>query len=168
MVDEVVQDYGLEVGAENSTQTRVTSKNYKDILDKGVLSYDPTTQTLKSNGKLPRSLQKINAPDKDIELKGENSSTVTDKLIVKNAHNVTISSDKFAAIFTRDDTSTINCTGKVAIRSNEDMAVNGSLNIDGSSEVTLSAGSSVVKNSANITSDGDVTIRVPTVERRKN
>ena len=158
VVDEVVQDYGLEVGAENSTQTRVTSKNYKDILDKGVLSYDPTTQTLKSNGKLPRSLQKINAPDKDIELKGENSSTVTDKLIVKNAHNVTISSDKFAAIFTRDDTSTINCTGKVAIRSNEDMAVNGSLNIDGSSEVTLSAGSSVVKNSANITSDGDVTI----------
>ena len=158
VVDEVVQDYGLEVGAENSTPTRVTSKNYKDILDKGVLSYDPTTQTLKSNGKLPRSLQKINAPDKDIELKGENSSTVTDKLIVKNAHNVTISSDKFAAIFTKDDTSTINCTGKVAIRSNEDMAVNGSLNIDGSSEVTLSAGSSVVKNSANITSDGDVTI----------
>ena len=158
MVDEVVQDYGLEVGAENSTPTRVTSKNYKDILNKGVLSYDPTTQTLKSNGKLPRSLQKINAPDKDIELKGENSSTVTDKLIVKNAHNVTISSDKYAAIFTRDDTSTINCTGKVAIRSNEDMAVNGSLNIDGSSEVTLSAGSSVVKNSANITSNGDVTI----------
>ena len=158
VVDEVVQDYGLEVGAENSTPTRVTSKNYKDILNKGVLSYDPTTQTLKSNGKLPRSLQKINAPDKDIELKGENSSTVTDKLIVKNAHNVTISSDKYAAIFTRDDTSTINCTGKVAIRSNEDMAVNGSLNIDGSSEVTLSAGSSVVKNSANITSNGDVTI----------
>lgn len=157
-VDEVVQDYGIEVGAESTTPTRVTSKNYKDILDKGVLSYDPTTQTLKSNGKLPRSLQKINAPDKDIELKGENSSTVTDKLIVKNAHNVTISSDKFAAIFTKDDTSTINCTGKVAIRSNEDMAVNGSLNIDGSSEVTLSAGSSVVKNSANITSDGDVTI----------
>lgn len=158
VVDEVVQDYGLEVGAENSTQTRVTSKNYKDILDKGVLSYDPTTQTLKSNGKLPRSLQKINAPDKDIELKGENSSTVTDKLIVKNAHNVTISSDKFAAIFTRDDTSTINCTGKVAIRSNEDMAVNGSLNIYDSSEVILSADSSAVTGSANITSNGDVTI----------
>jgi hypothetical protein len=158
VVDEVVQDYGLEVGAENSTQTRVTSKNYKDILDKGVLSYDPTTQTLKSNGKLPRSLQKINAPDKDIELKGENSSTVTDKLIVKNAHNVTISSDKFAAIFTRDDTSTINCTGKVAIRSNEDMAVNGNLNIYDSSEVILSANSSAVTGSANITSNGDVTI----------
>ena len=158
VVDEVVQDYGLEVGAESTTPTRVTSKNYKDILDKGVLSYDPTTQTLKSNGKLPRSLQKINAPDKDIELKGENSSTVTDKLIVVNAHNVTISSDKYAAIFTRDDTSTINCTGKVAIRSDKDMAVNGSLNIYDSSEVTLSAGNSVVKDSANITSNGDVTI----------
>ena len=154
----VVQDYGLEVGAEFTTPTRVTSKNCKDILNKGVLSYDPTTQTLKSNGKLPRSLQKINAPDKDIELKGENSSTVTDKLIVVKAHNVTISSDKFAAIFTRDDTSTINCTGKVNIRSDNNMVVDGSLNIDGSSEVTLSAGSSVVKNSANITSNGNVTI----------
>ena len=153
-----VQDYGLEVGSENTTPTRVTSKNCKDILNKGVLSYDPTTQTLKSNGKLPRSLQKINAPDKDIELKGENSSTVTDKLIVVNAHNVTISSDKYAAIFSRDDTSTINCTGKVDIRSDDDMAVNGSLNIDNSSEVILSAGSSVVKDSANITSNGDVTI----------
>ena len=164
----VVQDYGLEVGAEFTTPTRVTSKNYKDILDKGVLSYDPTTQTLKSNGKLPRSLQKINAPDKDIELKGENSSTVTDKLIVVNAHNVTISSDKYAAIFSRDDTSTINCTGKVDIRSDDDMAVNGSLNIDNSSEVILSAGSSVVKDSANITSKGDVTIESTDGRAAKN
>lgn len=58
----VVQDYGLEVGSENTTPTRVTSKNCKDILNKGVLSYDPTTQTLKSNGKLPRSLQKSTHP----------------------------------------------------------------------------------------------------------
>ena len=164
----VVQDYGLEVGSENTTPTRVTSKNCKDILDKGVLSYDPTTQTLKSNGTLPRSLQKINAPGKDIELKGENSSTVTDKLIVVNAHNVTISSDKYAAIFSRDDTSTINCTGKVDIRSDDDMAVNGSLNIDNSSEVILSAGSSVVKDSANITSDGNVTIESTDGRAAKN
>ena len=119
-------------------------KNYKDILNKGVLSYDPTTQTLKSNGKLPRSLQKINAPGKDIELKGENSSTVTDKLIVVKAHNVTISSDEYDAIFSRGDTSTINCTGKVDIRSDKNRAVNGSLNIYDSSEVILSAGYSVV------------------------
>ena len=164
----VVQDYGIAVGSENTTPTRVTSKNCKDILDKGVLSYDPTTQTLKSNGTLPRSLQKINAPGKDIELKGENSSTVTDKLIVVNAHNVTISSDKYAAIFSRDDTSTINCTGKVDIRSDDDMAVNGSLNIDNSSEVILSAGSSVVKDSANITSNGDVTIHSTSGRAAKN
>ena len=154
----VVQDYGLEVGSENTTPTRVTSKNCKDILNKGVLSYDPTTQTLKSNGKLPRSLQKINAPGKDIELKGENSSTVTDKLIVVKAHNVTISSDEYDAIFSRGDTSTINCTGKVDIRSDKNRAVNGSLNIYDSSEVILSAGYSVVTDNANITSNGDVTI----------
>ena len=155
VVDEVVQDYGLEVGGESTTPTRVTSKNYKDILDKGVLSYDPTTQTLKSNGKLPRSLQKINAPDKDIELKGENSSTVTDKLIVVNAHNVTVTSDRYDAIQGEAD---INCTGKVNIRSDKSMAVNGSLNIYDSSEVTLSAGSNVVNGSANITSNGNVAI----------
>ena len=154
----VVQDYGLEVGSENTTPTRVTSKNCKDILNKGVLSYDPTTQTLKSNGKLPRSLQKINAPGKDIELKGENSSTVTDKLIVVKAHNVTISSDEYDAIFSRGDTSTINCTGKVDIRSDKNRAVNGSLNIYDSSEVILSAGYSVVTDNANITSEGNVTI----------
>ena len=166
--DEDVQDYGLEVGSENTTPTRVTSKNCKDILNKGVLSYDPTTQTLKSNGKLPRSLQKINAPGKDIELKGENSSTVTDKLIVVKAHNVTISSDEYDAIFSRGDTSTINCTGKVDIRSDKNRAVNGSLNIYNSSEVTLSAGNSVVTGSANITSDGDVTIESTDGRAAKN
>ena len=164
----VVQDYGLEVGSENTTPTRVTSKNCKEILNKGVLSYDPTTQTLKSNGKLPRSLQKINAPGKDIELKGENSSTVTDKLIVVKAHNVTISSDEYDAIFSRGDTSTINCTGKVDIRSDKNRAVNGSLNIYNSSEVTLSAGNSVVTGSANITSDGDVTIESTDGRAAKN
>ena len=154
----VVQDYGLEVGSENTTPTRVTSKNCKDILNKGVLSYDPTTQTLKSNGKLPRSLQKINAPGKDINLDGKDQIAVAAKLIVVDAHNVTISSNKFAAIFARDDTSTIDCTGKVDIRSGGFMAVNGSLNIDDSSEVILSADSSAVTRSANITSNGDVTI----------
>ena len=154
--DEDVQDYGLEVGGESTTPTRVTSKNYKDILDKGVLSYDPTTQTLKSNGKLPRSLQKINAPGKDIELKGENSSTVTDKLIVVNAHNVTISSDKYAAIFSRDDTSTINCTGKVEITSEESPTVAGDVTVKQASTVAISGesyGYHIVR--------GDVTIACP-------
>ena len=167
-VDEVVQDYGIEVGAESTTPTRVTSKNYKDILDKGVLSYDPTTQTLKSNGKLPKSLQKINAPGKDINLDGKDQIAVAAKLIVENARNVKVNSNELAAIMARDDTSTIKCTGKVDIRSGGFMAVNGSLNISDSSEVILSADSSAVTGSANITSNGDVTIESTDGRAAKN
>lgn len=154
----VVQDYGLEVGSENTTPTRVTSKNCKNILGNGVLSYDPTTQTLKSDGRIKRSSLKINAPGKDINLDGKDQIAVAAKLIVEDAHNVKVNSDKMAAIFARDDTSTIDCTGKVNIRSDKSMAVNGSLNIYDSSEVTLSAGSNVVNGSANITSNGNVAI----------
>ena len=155
----VVQDYGLEVGSENTTPTRVTSKNCKDILDKGVLSYDPTTQTLKSNGKLPRSLQKINAPGKDINLDGKDQIAVAAKLIVENAHNVKVSSDKYAAIFARDDTSTINCTGKVDIRSGGDVVVNGNLSINNLGDVDLYANGNSISNKAlTITSGGNVTI----------
>ena len=155
----VVQDYGLEVGSENTTPTRVTSKNCKDILNKGVLSYDPTTQTLKSNGKLPRSLQKINAPGKDINLDGKDQIAVAAKLIVVDAHNVTISSNKFAAIFARDDTSTIDCTGKVDIRSGGDVVVNGNLSINNLGDVDLYANGNSISNKAlTITSGGNVTI----------
>ena len=155
----VVQDYGLEVGSENTTPTRVTSKNCKDILNKGVLSYDPTTQTLKSNGKLPRSLQKINAPGKDINLDGKDQIAVDAKLIVVDAHNVTISSNKFAAIFARDDTSTIDCTGKVDIRSGGDVVVNGNLSINNLGDVDLYANGNSISNKAlTITSGGNVTI----------
>lgn len=157
-VDEIVQDYGLEVGAEFTTPTRVTSKNYKDILENGMLSYDPTTQTLKSNSPIKRSSLKINAPQKDINLDGKDQIAVAAKLIVENARNVKVNSNELAAIMARYDTSTINCTGKVDIRSGGFMAVNGSLNIDDSSEVILSADSSAVTRSANITSNGDVTI----------
>ena len=154
----VVQDYGLEVGSENTTPTRVTSKNCKDILNKGVLSYDPTTQTLKSNGTLPKSLQKINAPGKDINLDGKDQIAVAAKLIVENAHNVKVSSDKYAAIFARNDTSTIDCTGEVDI-SGGFMAVNGSLNIINSSKVNIYTNCAAAVNyDATITSKGDVTI----------
>lgn len=80
----VVQDYGLEVGSENTTLTRVTSKNHQDILGNGVLSYDPTTQTLKSDGRIKRSSLKINAPGKDINLDGKDQIAVAAKLIVEN------------------------------------------------------------------------------------
>ena len=154
----VVQDYGLEVGAEFTTPTRVTSKNCKDILGNGVLSYDPTTQTLKSDGRIKRSSLKINAPDKDINLDGKDQIAVAAKLIVENAHNVKVNSDKMAAIFARDDTSTIDCTGEVDI-SGGFMAVNGSLNIINSSKVNIYTNCAAAVNyDATITSEGDVTI----------
>ena len=74
---------------------------------------------------------------------------------VVGADDVTVTSDQYATI---DGWAYINCTGKVNISSDEDMAVNGNLNIYASSEVILSAYSSVVTGSANITSNGDVTI----------
>ncbi len=164
----VVQDYGLEVGSENTTPTRVTSKNYKDILNKGVLSYDPTTQTLKSNGTLPRSLQKINAPGKDINLDGKDQIAVAAKLIVENAHNVKVNSNELAAIMARDDTSTIDCTGEVDI-SGGFMAVNGSLNIINSSKVNIYTNCAAAVNyDATITSKGDVTIESTDGRAAKN
>ena len=154
----VVQDYGIAVGSENTTPTRVTSKNYQDILGNGVLSYDPTTQTLKSDGRIKRSSLKINAPGKDINLDGKDQIAVAAKLIVENAHNVKVNSDKMAAIFARDDTSTIDCTGEVDI-SGGFMAVNGSLNIINSSKVNIYTNCAAAVNyDATITSKGDVTI----------
>ena len=164
----VVQDYGIAVGSENTTPTRVTSKNCKDILGNGVLSYDPTTQTLKSNGTLPKSLQKINAPGKDINLDGKDQIAVAAKLIVENAHNVKVNSDKMAAIFARDDTSTIDCTGEVDI-SGGFMAVNGSLNIINSSKVNIYTNCAAAVNyDATITSKGDVTIESTDGRAAKN
>ena len=154
----VVQDYGLEVGSENTTPTRVTSKNCKDILGNGVLSYDPTTQTLKSDGRIKRSSLKINAPGKDINLDGKDQIAVAAKLIVENAHNVKVNSNELAAIMARDDTSTIDCTGEVDI-SGGFMAVNGSLNIINSSKVNIYTNCAAAVNyDATITSKGDVTI----------
>ena len=154
----VVQDYGLEVGAEFTTPTRVTSKNHQDILGNGVLSYDPTTQTLKSNGQIRRSSLKINAPGKDINLDGKDQIAVAAKLIVENARNVKVNSNELAAIMARDDTSTIDCTGEVDI-SGGFMAVNGSLNIINSSKVNIYTNCAAAVNyDATITSKGDVTI----------
>ncbi len=165
----VVQDYGIAVGSENTIPTRVTSKNYKDILGNGVLSYDPTTQTLKSDGRIKRSSLKINAPGKDINLDGKDQIAVAAKLIVEDAHNVTISSNKFAAIFARDDTSTIDCTGKVDIRSGGDVVVNGNLSINNLGDVDLYANGNSISNKAlTITSGGNVTIESTDGRAAKN
>ena len=164
----VVQDYGIAVGSENTTPTRVTSNNYKDILGNGVLSYDPTTQTLKSDGRIKRSSLKINAPGKDINLDGKDQIAVAAKLIVENAHNVKVNSNELAAIMARDDTSTIDCTGEVDI-SGGFMAVNGSLNIINSSKVNIYTNCAAAVNyDATITSKGDVTIESTDGRAAKN
>ena len=164
----VVQDYGLEVGSENTTPTRVTSKNCKDILGNGVLSYDPTTQTLKSDGRIKRSSLKINAPGKDINLDGKDQIAVAAKLIVEKARNVKVNSNELAAIMARNDTSTIDCTGEVDI-SGGFMAVNGSLNIINSSKVNIYTNCAAAVNyDATITSDGDVTIESTDGRAAKN
>ena len=166
--DEDVQDYGLEVGAENTTPIRVTSKNYQDILGNGVLSYDPVTETLKSDGKIQRSSLKINAPDKDINLDGKDQIAVAAKLIVENARNVKVNSNENAAIMARYGTSTINCTGEVDI-SGGFMAVNGSLNIINSSKVNIYTNCAAAVNyDATITSKGDVTIESTDGRAAKN
>ena len=164
----VVQDYGIAVGSENTTPTRVTSKNYQDILGNGVLSYDPTTQTLKSDGRIKRSSLKINAPGKDINLDGKDQIAVAAKLIVENAHNVKVNSNELAAIMARDDTSTIDCTGEVDI-SGGFMAVNGSLNIINSSKVNIYTNCAAAVNyDATSTSGGNVTIESTDGRAAKN
>lgn len=117
-----------------------------------------------------KNLLKVRAPETDVILnggigRGDLTIGQQDYPSVVGADDVTVTSDQYAAI---DGWVYINCTGKVDIRSNEDVAVNGNLNIYDSSEVTLSAGNSVVTGSANITSDGDVTIESTDGRAAKN
>ena len=149
VVDEIVQDFNIKINGES-----VTSKNYNDILG---ICYDIKEKTLKlKDGKPFDGNLTIDAPaDVSIDLEANASHVVNGNLTVTGAKDVTVTSDRYDAIQGEAD---INCTGKVNIRSDKSMAVNGSLNIYDSSEVTLSAGSNVVNGSANITSNGNVAI----------
>ena len=149
----VVQDFGIYVD-----DKPVTSENYQN-LKSGRIVYDPVQKTLTAANRI-KNLLKIRAPKTDVILnggigRGDLTIGQQDDPSVVGADDVTVTSDQYAAI---DGWVHINCTGKVDIRSNEDVAVNGNLNIYDSSEVTLSADSSAVTGSANITSNGDVTI----------
>ena len=162
--NKIVQDFGIEV-----SEQPVTSENYKNLW-KGYIVYDPKYKTLTAKDRIPQGVVKIRAPETDVFLNGGmQRGTLTigqvEKKTVVGAHNVTVKHDQYAAVY--GDVN-INCTGKVDIRSDENMAVNGSLNIYNSSEVTLSAGNSVVTGSANITSDGNVTIESTDGRAAKN
>ena len=140
--------------------TAVNGVNYKDILSDGALCYDIEKKTLTAKERINYVL-KVRAPETDVILNGgigaRSSLTIGQQgdSSAVGAHDVTVTSDRYYAIQGEAD---INCTGKVNIRSDKSMAVNGSLNIYDSSEVTLSAGSNVVSGSANITSNGNVAI----------
>ena len=149
----VVQDFGIYVD-----DKPVTSENYQN-LKSGRIVYDPVQKTLTAANRI-KNLLKVRAPETDVILnggigRGDLTIGQQDDPSVVGADDVTVTSDQYAAI---DGWVYINCTGKVDIRSNEDVAVNGNLNIYDSSEVILSADSSAVTGSANITSNGDVTI----------
>lgn len=154
-VDEIVQDFNIKIN-----DTPVTRKNYTDILEDGKLCYDIEKKTLTAKERINYVL-KVRAPETDVILNGgigaRSSLTIGQQgdSSAVGAHDVTVTSDRNDAIQGEAD---INCTGKVNIRSDKSMAVNGSLNIYDSSEVTLSAGSNVVNGSANITSNGNVAI----------
>ena len=141
-------------------ETAVNGVNYKDILSDGALCYDIEKKTLTAKERINYVL-KVRAPETDVILNGgigaRSSLTIGQQgdSSAVGAHDVTVTSDRYDAIQGEAD---INCTGKVNIRSDKSMAVNGSLNIYDSSEVTLSAGSNVVNGSANITSNGNVAI----------
>ena len=105
-VEEVVQDFNIKVN-----NNPVTSKNYKDILGNGKLWYDAENNVIKSNGRLNGTT--IDAPGVDVDLNGGNySAVINNNLVVLNAHDVTVSSNKFAAL---GEGAEINCTGKVVI-----------------------------------------------------
>ena len=149
----VVQDFGIYVD-----DKPVTSENYQN-LKSGRIVYDPVQKTLTAANRI-KNLLKVRAPETDVILnggigRGDLTIGQQDYPSVVGADDVTVTSDQYAAI---DGWVYINCTGKVDIRSNEDVAVNGNLNIYDSSEMILSADSSAVTGSANITSKGDVTI----------
>ena len=141
-------------------ETAVNGVNYKDILGDGALCYDIEKKTLTAKERINYVL-KVRAPETDVILNGgigaRSSLTIGQQgdSSAVGAHDVTVTSDRYDAIQGEAD---INCTGKVNIRSDKSMAVNGSLNIYDSSEVTFSAGSNVVNGSANITSNGNVAI----------
>lgn len=151
--NKVVQNFGIYVD-----DKPVTSENYQN-LKSGRIVYDPVQKTLTAANRI-KNLLKIRAPKTDVILnggigRGDLTIGQQDDPSVVGADDVTVTSDQYATI---DGWAYINCTGKVNISSDEDMAVNGNLNIYASSEVILSAYSSVVTGSANITSNGDVTI----------
>ena len=118
------------------------------------LSYDPGTNTLKSNGMITGDLT-INAPGVNIELCNSTSgeAAVSGKLTVTNAQDVKVTAQSYVAVLGDVE---ISCGGKVEITSEGSPTVAGDVTVKQASEVAISGesyGFHIVR--------GDVTIACP-------
>ena len=116
-----IVNYGITV-THGKKAIPVTSANCDNILgdsSDSTLSYDPAAKKLTSNGTI-YGLLSINAPDVDVELNGENfalqDSGLNGILTIENANDVTVSSQKFAAV--QSDVN-VTCTGKLNVITND-------------------------------------------------
>ena len=136
----------------------VNDANKADILIGTInahkLSYDPGTNTLKSNGMITGDLT-INAPGVNVELCNSTSgeAAVSDKLTVTNAQDVKVAAQSYVAVYGDVE---ISCDGKVEITSEESPTVAGDVTVKQASTVAISGesyGYHIVR--------GDVTIECP-------
>ena len=117
VVDEIVQDYGIAVGRENTTLTRVTSKNYNDILEDGVLYYNIEEKTLKlKDGNFFEGSLTINAPaDVSIDLEANAPNVVNGNLTVNGAKDVKVTKLGGSAAAAIEGKAEITCSGDVIL-----------------------------------------------------
>lgn len=135
----------------------VTEANISSILgseNTGKLSYDPGTNTLKSNGMITGDLT-IDAPGVNVELCNSTSgeAAVSGKLTVTNAQDVKVAAQSYVAVYGDVE---ISCDGKVEITSEESPTVAGDVTVKQASTVAISGesyGYHIVR--------GDVTIACP-------
>ena len=169
MTAEPAYQRNLNNGSIKVNNKPVTNENYKDILGNGKLWYDDENNVIKSKGRLNGTI--IDAPGVDVDLNGgDYSAVINNKLVVSNAHDVTVSSNKFAAL---GEGAEINCTGKVVINalgqfSNYAIGARsesaGRLVITGATSVEINAPQydqivGGLEGIVDITCDGPVTIR---------
>lgn len=135
----------------------VDEGNKDDILDgqnKGKLSYDETTNTLKSNaiGSIMGNLT-IDAPGVNIVLDNPNNPVTFGKLTITNAQDVKVTSQDSLAVIGAVE---ISCDGEVEITSGESYAVTNNVTVKRASKVAISG-----KSDTNHIVTGDVTIACP-------
>lgn len=132
----------------------VNEENKDTILGECKLSYDDTTKTLKSNGRIKGDLT-INAPGVNVELCNSTSgeAAVSGKLTVTNAQDVKVTAQSYVAVYGDVE---ISCDGKVEITSEKSPTVAGDVTVKQASEVAISG----EWNSFHIVR-GDVTIECP-------